>query len=547
MEGPLAKAIPSSANRYSIRTFVLDDTGLRFRGKRRFDGEVPAEHFIDLGRIESLAAGTTVAPEGTDFEIGLRDDKDGPFSLQLRARSREEAFRWLLAISVASGVKVTEPQSAASSRGPLPDGWEEITVPKTAQTYYRHSKTRQQQWTRPTARATNPSEKQRSTTGVADDTSAAEAAADAERLGAEIKFMKAARGRKMQGRFGMESEAPTVARDMSSSDFHAGTGDGTSLQPEITRRALELQMSIAELSSRRQARRHRRRDERKKTLWNAGGAEDAEPSDNLESGVQPLVGIDTPDEFASLSSEERVAARMAQLLHAAIPNEDARRRVCDWIANDGDRMTSQRQGAIGADSGVRLHPVAPIPTFADGTFVAAAIIDKPTSTHATNTSQSDKRSDPATATLRAELEQLRPSELRRRALRAQVPASVLREAQDSADPKANMIDLLVQYETYPVAAATGQLSAGVADIPEGQPPTSSETELVALQPSALRRQAFAMGIERSKLDQAQDSENPKQAFAQLILEQQRQQDQQSTAIHQTQGALAAPRTGDMDA
>ena len=57
MEGPLAKQNPSAPNRYSIRTFVLDGSGLRFRGARRVDGEAPAEHRIDMDEVASLRAG----------------------------------------------------------------------------------------------------------------------------------------------------------------------------------------------------------------------------------------------------------------------------------------------------------------------------------------------------------------------------------------------------------------------------------------------------------------------------------------------------------
>ena len=540
MEGPLAKQNPSAPNRYSIRTFVLDGGGLRFRGARRADGEAPAEHRIDMDEVASLRAGSggatafqpgensdaTSTPEGTDFQIHLK--RDGGICLQLRARSRDEAFRWLLALSEASGVRVDVPHDAVPSDG-LPIGWEAVPVGSTGQHYYRNTKTHQRRWDPPAIRgAIRPATQ--SSTGGADRVFATEAGADAARLDAEIRELKAARRRRKRDG---NTDAPSndVARAMSSDE--PSVGDSTLLQPQLSRRGLELQASIAELSSRRQARRHQRREDRKRALWTAGTVVAEQHSYPRELAVQQSVAAGASDlESVLLTSEERVAARMAQLLHAAFPNEAAHSRVCNQITGNHETMIRRRPMAKEAGSFVsHSHPEAPVPALVSGAFVASAIVDKPT--YATSAVQFNPRNDPATAHLRAELERLRPSELRRRALRAHVPASLLGEAQDSSDPKSNVIALLIQYEIYSVPAVD-QLPAAVAHVPKSD---EHEPDLGELRPSELRRRALALGVQQSELDEAQDSIHPKQAIAQLIFAERRRQLEQLAVNEQTTRAL----------
>ena len=87
MEGPLAKQNPSAPSRYSVRTFTLDSSGLRFRGAQRKDGEAPSEHRIGMEEVASLAPGhgDAPAPEGPDFQIRLAHDV-APRSLLSRYR-----------------------------------------------------------------------------------------------------------------------------------------------------------------------------------------------------------------------------------------------------------------------------------------------------------------------------------------------------------------------------------------------------------------------------------------------------------------------------
>lgn len=537
MEGPLAKQNPSAPNRYSIRTFVLDGSGLRFRGARRADGEAPAEHRIDMDEVASLRAGNggatafmpgensdaTSTPEGADFQIHLK--RDAGICLQLRARSRDEAFRWLLALSEASGVRVDVPHDAVPSDR-LPIGWEAVPVASTEQRYYRNTKTHQQQWAPPTIRGAIRSANQ-SSTGGADRVFATEASADAARLDAEIREMKAARRRRK--RDGL-SDVPSNDAPRGIPSDEPNEGDSTRLQPQLSRRGLELQASIAELSSRRQSRRQRRREDRKRALWNAGAVVADQHSDPAEVAQKSVAA--GASESGSLTSEERVAARMAQLLHAAFPNEAAHSRVCNQITGNQDTMVRRRQMAKEAGSCVpHSHPEAPVPALVSGAFVAAAIVDKPT--NATKAAQFNPRNDPAMAHLRSELERLRPSELRRRALRAHVPVSLLGEAQDSSDPKSSVIALLVQYEMYSVPTEVEQLPAAVAHVPMGE----EHEDLGALRPSEVRRRALALGIEQSKLDEAQDSIHPKQAIAHLILVERRRQLEQLAVNEQNTRAV----------
>ena len=492
MEGPLAKQNPSAPHLYSVRHFVLDGRGLRFRGAQRSDDEPPAEHIIHMddqaNEVEMLAPGhgdpSVAALDGADFQLVKRDG----LCLRLRARSSPDAFRWLLALSQASGVPVALPDDRESWQ-PLPSGWDERPVEATGQTYYHNTKTHAEQWARPSVGAGSPRAAERAIAAAPQrDSKALAAAGDAARLDAEIREMKAARRRRKWGGGGGPSEAVAVERGTHVADG-GGPGDVSNLQQqaEVNRRGLELQASIADLSSKRQARRQRRRDERKQELW-AGTSRRETSAEEAPSSAQAA----SDSEFASLSSEERVAAQMARLLHAAFPTEDAHGRCIEQITGSrrGTAMLRRQVGSQPADANAsQSHPPAPVPTFADGAFVAAAIVDQPASGKPAAHPIGGVSNGPAAAALRAELERLRPSELRRRAVRARVPASLLGEAHDSTDPKAKIITLLVHYESQAMSSTGLQAATGAGEpaVNEAEPEAEDEAELVTLRPSELRR------------------------------------------------------------
>ena len=97
------------------------------------------------------------------------------------------------------------------------------------------------------------------------------------------------------------------------------------------------------------------------------------------------------------------------------------------------------------------------------------------------------------------LEELPLSQLRKRASETDgVREQQLDSALDSADPRASMIEL--------VRGATAR---------EQAPP---EADLETLSLSQLRKQAAALGVEKSRLDQALDAHSPRTALIELLAE-----------------------------
>ena len=106
--------------------------------------------------------------------------------------------------------------------------------------------------------------------------------------------------------------------------------------------------------------------------------------------------------------------------------------------------------------------------------------------------------------LRSELQTLKVGALGRRAAEAGVDEAALEEAEESADPKAALIELILQCSGATEAdAATSALRA----------------ELLQLKLGALGRRPIAEGVDEPLLEEAEDSEEPQASIIELILAQ----------------------------
>ena len=99
--------------------------------------------------------------------------------------------------------------------------------------------------------------------------------------------------------------------------------------------------------------------------------------------------------------------------------------------------------------------------------------------------------------LRAELEQLKPSALQKRAASEGVDRAAIEEALDGDDPLPILIALILACQ--PAAAAGGRHAKMLALL---------TTELKALKPSALQRRAGVEGVDEAALEAALDSDDP---------------------------------------
>ena len=96
-------------------------------------------------------------------------------------------------------------------------------------------------------------------------------------------------------------------------------------------------------------------------------------------------------------------------------------------------------------------------------------------------------------TLRAELAQLRPSVLKKRAKAAGAPAADIEDAEDADDPKTALIDIIVSRQTSEMA------------------------DLASMKPSALKKRARAAGATEAEIEDAEDADDVKAATISLIL------------------------------
>eukprot|EP01043_Picozoa_sp_COSAG02_P013686 COSAG02_NODE_552_length_20429_cov_28.014068_8_plen_245_part_00 len=113
------------------------------------------------------------------------------------------------------------------------------------------------------------------------------------------------------------------------------------------------------------------------------------------------------------------------------------------------------------------------------------------------------------AALRAELQTLKPTALRRRARADGVSEEQIEEADDDeANPKERLVELILAAQ--PSAAVPRESHAAL------------RAELQTLKPTALRRRARADGVSEEQIEEADDDEaNPKERLVELILAAQR--------------------------
>ena len=131
----------------------------------------------------------------------------------------------------------------------------------------------------------------------------------------------------------------------------------------------------------------------------------------------------------------------------------------------------------------------------------------------------------AAAQLRAELQGMRASALRRRAEAVGVSADELDDADDSDDPRAAAVGLILAAAAAAyvadavIAKATEEPAARVDNIVAAAAKAREElsAELSSMKLSALRKRAIRMGVDDEALDQADDSHDVKSALVELVL------------------------------
>ena len=114
--------------------------------------------------------------------------------------------------------------------------------------------------------------------------------------------------------------------------------------------------------------------------------------------------------------------------------------------------------------------------------------------------------------LRAELAAMKMTGLRRRARDAGVPEEVLEAAEDSEEPRAQIVSLLLEAhrEAEEERSSRRSVTSGLAEL---------RAELSTLgKLSALRKRAAAAEIDNRALEEAEDSEEPRAAMVALLLE-----------------------------
>jgi hypothetical protein len=110
---------------------------------------------------------------------------------------------------------------------------------------------------------------------------------------------------------------------------------------------------------------------------------------------------------------------------------------------------------------------------------------------------------PRVAALRAELASMKLTALHKRASADGVGGEALEDAMDDGSPKQAVIALLLQVH----ASAQAQASTE---------PARTLEQLRWLRPSELRKMAVAHGALAEQVDEAEDSDNPREALAALV-------------------------------
>ena len=116
------------------------------------------------------------------------------------------------------------------------------------------------------------------------------------------------------------------------------------------------------------------------------------------------------------------------------------------------------------------------------------------------------------AELKAELQAMKPTALRKRAIAGSVDKDLLDDALDSDNPKEALVELVLRQtlkaESKRVYMQELRQSAR----------QKMKTELEALKPTGLHKQALAAGIDVDLLDDALDSDTPKAALVEVLLD-----------------------------
>ena len=137
--------------------------------------------------------------------------------------------------------------------------------------------------------------------------------------------------------------------------------------------------------------------------------------------------------------------------------------------------------------------------------------------------------DDRLAALEAELAKLKPSALRKRARADGVSEDDLEEAEDSDSPKSTIIELILLM-TEAVPAEDSQAA-------------ELRAELSKLKPSALRKRARADGVGEDAMEGAEDSDDPKPAIIELILDASPRKDEDDGAEAALRQELQAMKLG----
>ena len=127
--------------------------------------------------------------------------------------------------------------------------------------------------------------------------------------------------------------------------------------------------------------------------------------------------------------------------------------------------------------------------------------------------------------LRSELSVLKTSALRKRAVAAGVDEEVVDDAEDSADPRTALADLVMaalrpSVEAEAATIAVAEAAAAVEAAVEATAKAAADllrSELLASKISALRKRAVTAGVDEEVVDDAEDSADPRTALADLVM------------------------------
>jgi hypothetical protein len=128
----------------------------------------------------------------------------------------------------------------------------------------------------------------------------------------------------------------------------------------------------------------------------------------------------------------------------------------------------------------------------------------------------------AVVALREELQSLRPSALRKRAVAEGVPTDAILDLADMRDPAKAIVELIVQEHTRMDAAAVEAAAKTAAAVKAAATKAAAlmamRRELQSLKPSALRRRAVAEGVPTDEIHDAEDRSDPAEAIVELIMQ-----------------------------